>query len=45
MTEMNRIWRLRKRPIGTHEGLENAVATLRRLFTGEHTGKLMRHVA
>jgi NADPH-dependent curcumin reductase CurA len=28
-----------------HEGLENAVVTLRKLFTGEHMGKLMLHVA
>jgi NADPH-dependent curcumin reductase len=27
-----------------HEGLENAVSTLRRLYTGEHLGKLMLHV-
>ncbi len=28
-----------------HEGLENAVATLRMLYTGENMGKLMLHVA
>jgi NADPH-dependent curcumin reductase CurA len=28
-----------------HEGLENAVSALRRLFTGDHRGKLMIHVA
>lgn len=28
-----------------HQGLENAVDALRKLFTGEHMGKLMLHVA
>jgi NADPH-dependent curcumin reductase len=31
--------------VDQHEGLENAVATLRRLYTGEHMGKLMLQVA
>jgi hypothetical protein len=31
--------------VDLHEGLENAVAVLRRLFTGESQGKLMLHVA
>jgi len=30
--------------VDMHEGLENAVTTLRRLYTGEHQGKLMLHV-
>jgi NADPH-dependent curcumin reductase CurA len=27
-----------------YEGLENAVSTLRKLYTGENQGKLMIHV-
>jgi NADPH-dependent curcumin reductase len=31
--------------LDVHEGLENAVTVLRKLFTGESQGKLMIHVA
>ena len=31
--------------VDMHEGLENAVSTLRMLYTGENQGKLMLHVA
>lgn len=31
--------------VDMHEGFENAVATLRKLYTGENQGKLMLHVA
>lgn len=30
--------------VDMHEGMENAVRTLRKLYTGENTGKLMLHV-
>jgi hypothetical protein len=31
--------------VDMHEGMENAVSTLRKLYTGENQGKLMLHVA
>jgi len=30
--------------VDMYEGMENAVRTLRKLYTGDHTGKLMLHV-
>jgi len=30
--------------VDMYEGMESAVKTLRRLYTGDHTGKLMLHV-